>query len=304
MRMEWMQRDWRKRHRRDAGTRASAQGTPIPEIRRGSARLSCFVICVLCLVGTVGAGQEAEPSGTLGDAAEIRRDLDEILQQPEFRRVRVKEDGAAGDSPEWVKWLNEKISKFIDWLWEKLRRGGEKMAGWGAFYQMLAYTALATVCALIIWLVVKAFVRWQERQYLDPQRRARFEEGETEIPPGDLPADEYVRRAMELVGQGLFREAVGQLLLGGMSHAERSGWIRFRRGLTHRDYLRALRGRAVPHQSFRAMVGIYEPICFGRRPAAEPQYQAAREHYRVGFEVGVNSVGAGGQGMAGAGDGA
>lgn len=300
----WMQGDSRRRLRRDAGTRISAQGTPIPEIGRGLVQIWSFVFCVLFLAGTVGAGQEAESSGTLGDTAEIRRELDEILQQPEFRRVRVKENGAEGDAPGWVKWLNEKTNKFIDWLWEKLRRGGETVAGWGALFQMLAYTALAAVCALIIWLVVKAFVRWQERQYLDPQRRARFEEGETEIPPGDLPADEYVRRAMELAGQGLFREAVGQLLLGGMSHAERSGWIRFRRGLTHRDYLRALRGRAVPHQSFRAMVGIYEPICFGRRPAAEPQYQAAREHYRVGFEVGVKSVGAGGQGMAGAGDGA
>ncbi|HLJ12281.1 MAG TPA: DUF4129 domain-containing protein, partial [Planctomycetaceae bacterium] len=117
-------------------------------------------------------------------------------------------------------------------------------------------------------------------------------EGESDIPPGDLPADEYLRRAIELAGKGMFREAIGQLILGAMSRTERSGLVRFRRGLTHRDYLRALRQRPQQHQAFRSIVGIYEPICFGRRPADVDHYQASLEGYEIGFKEALFADGA------------
>ena len=81
----------------------------------------------------------------------------------------------------------------------------------------------------------------------------------------------------------MFREAIGQLILGAMSTTERSGLIRFRRGLTHRDYLRALRGRTRPHDGLRTIVGVYEPICFGRRPAQIDHYRTSLDGYETGF---------------------
>jgi len=70
-----------------------------------------------------------------------------------------------------------------------------------------------------------------------------------------------------------------------MSATERSGLIRFRRGLTHRDYLRALRGRNRPHQALRTIVGVYEPICFGRRPAQIDHFQTSLDGYETGFRA-------------------
>jgi hypothetical protein len=68
-----------------------------------------------------------------------------------------------------------------------------------------------------------------------------------------------------------------------MSSTERSGLIRFRRGLTHRDYLRALRGRTEPHQALRTIVSVYEPIGFGRRPAHYDHYRTSLDGYQSGF---------------------
>ena len=65
--------------------------------------------------------------------------------------------------------------------------------------------------------------------------------------PGELPADVYIARAKELAGEGRFREAIAQLLLGGMSNLERAGIVKYRKGLTHRDYVRASRSAKNQH---------------------------------------------------------
>ena len=81
-----------------------------------------------------------------------------------------------------------------------------------------------------------------------------------------------------------FREAMGQLVLGAMSYTERQGLIRFRRGLTYRDYLRALAGRASPREAFQSLVQAYEPVCFGRREATAEHYESVLAAYRTGIQ--------------------
>jgi hypothetical protein len=228
---------------------------------------------------------DAPADDTFGDPEQIRRDIDEILAQPEFRRLRVEapQPPSRTETPEWLK-------KFFDWLGNLLSKTGGAVSGLGVILQSLAYAVLAVIVALIIWLVVRAVNRYRARHNTGLRGRS-YEEGEADLPPGDLPADEYLRRAMELAERGMFREAIAQLILGAMSFTERNGLIRFRRGLTHRDYLRALRGRAEPHQALRTIVGVYEPICFGRRPAHLDHYRTSLDGYQTGFRrpLGANS---------------
>jgi hypothetical protein len=208
---------------------------------------------------------------------DIEREFNEIFSQSEFRGLREKKSQPASETPGWLK-------KFLDWLDGLFRGTGNAISGLGTLVQILAYGVLAAICCLIIWLVVRAVNNYRERQTVGGRRRGSVEEGEGEIPPGDLPADEYLRRASELAEQGQFREAIGQLILGAMSRTERSGLIRFRRGLTNRDYLRALRGRALQHHAFRTIVGVYEPICFGRRNAQVEHYRTSLDGYQTGFQ--------------------
>lgn len=221
------------------------------------------------------------PESTFGDSQTIRNEIDSILAQPEFRRLRLKQPNADIPEAEWS--FLKKIEEFFEWLSDLF--GFQKaLGGIAGVFQYLAWLVVGLICGLIVYLVATSLLRYQRRFEQKHDSATAFAEGEADLPPGDLPADEYVRRAMELAARGLHREAIGQLLLGAMSYAERAGLIRFRRGLTHRDYLRALRSRRNPHQAFRTLVATYEPICFGRRPVRSEQYETSLNCYRSAFE--------------------
>jgi hypothetical protein len=180
--------------------------------------------------------------------------------------------------PEWLR-------SWIEWLFGKsVSKGSGGLTMLGGLLQIAAYAVLAIVCGLIVYLIVSAIREYQRREQ---QKHAseKFEEGEGElsVAPSELPADAYLARAQELAAQGLHREAIGQLLLGAMSHTERVGRIRYRRGLTYRDYLRAWQ-RGSPQQSaWRSLIGVYEPIGFGRRPATSEHYETSLSQYEAGF---------------------
>jgi hypothetical protein len=237
------------------------------------------LVCLATLLVFSSIARAEPPASTFGDDEQVSRDIREILESPDFRRLRVEaptEKQPDWEPPEWLK-------NFFEWLGNLFRRMGGVLSGLGIVLQSLAYAVLAAICALIIWLVVKAVNRYRARQTTGQRARRGYEEGEAEIPPGDLPVDEYLRRAAELAERGQFREAIAQLILGAMSFTERSGLIRFRRGLTYRDYLRALRGRSEQHQALRTIVGVYEPIGFGRRPAHYDHYRTSLDDYETGF---------------------
>jgi hypothetical protein len=222
------------------------------------------------------APAENVPTASDQVGSDIEKEFDDIFSQSEFRALREKKPQPETEAPEWLK-------KFWEWVKSLFQGSGSNFSGLGVIVQILAYVVLAAICCLIIWLVVRAVNKYRERQTIGGRLRGSAEEGEGEIPPGDLPADEYLRRAAELAEKGLFREAIGQLILGAMSRTERGGLIRFRRGLTNRDYLRALRGRGMQHQAFRTIVGVYEPICFGRRPAQIDHFRTSLDEYQTGF---------------------
>lgn len=261
-------------------------------VRQRAAALCVGLLSFVVLWGPIrGLGAEnpspaEKPTGAFStegssDAEDVRRELDEILSQPAFRRIRhnqMESDRPSGISS--FDWL----AKPFRWLWDWLTAGAKALSGLGGIWLVLAYTALAVICALIVWLIVRAVNSFRRSQAVLVTRTLRPDEGELDLPPGDIAADEYRRRASEFAASGRYREAIGQLILGAMSWIERHGLIRFRRGLTHRDYLRSLRSREPLLTSFRTLVGVYEPICFGRRPALSEQYQAAESAYSRAFE--------------------
>jgi hypothetical protein len=102
-------------------------------------------------------------------------------------------------------------------------------------------------------------------------------------PPGELPADEYVRRAMQYAAAGDHKAAIRELLLGTMSWIERAGLIRFRRGLSNRDYLRAVWRRPASRDSMSGIVDAFDRTYFGRRTATAEVFENCLELYRRGF---------------------
>jgi hypothetical protein len=69
-----------------------------------------------------------------------------------------------------------------------------------------------------------------------------------------------------------------------MSWTERAGLIRYRQGLTNRDYLRAVRRRPPSREALAAIVGSFEQLYFGRRRATADGFSACLARYREGFQ--------------------
>lgn len=252
-------------------------------------RRSAWAAVLLAVFTVPLAAQEEAPaspvpasvaSGSTDEATQIRTELDNILADPEFRRVHLKaEKKEPAELPEWLK-------KLIEWFADLFRPIAEFLSGLGIGIQALAWTVLMLIVALIVYLVVRMLSNYQKSDAVRKSPGRVFDQGELPAAPGELAADVYLQRALALAGEGRYREAIGLLLLGLMSHAERAGLIRHRRGLTHRDYLRAARGQASLHQSFRQVVGVYEPICFGRREARPEHFESSLIDYHSGLKNG------------------
>lgn len=165
------------------------------------------------------------------------------------------------------------------------REVGELARIVGAVFHGMAWTILAVICGLILWLIVKAVYEFERPSGFLPMRGTAGP-GLDLAPaqaPGDLPADVYLAHARRFAENGQYKEAVVQLLLGAMSRVERAGWVRFRRGMTVRDYLRSIHRHHSAHDGFRAIVRAFEPLSFGRREPTEDHFDKSLKGYESGF---------------------
>jgi hypothetical protein len=211
-----------------------------------------------------------------------------VLEAPEYERLHnlletslIPEKDASDDKND----SDEKSSDnpFRSWHFDV----GPLGSALGQIFVALAWICVAVVVALMAYLVVRAVIGARSTLGVEQQSAPAGLQGEVdpERAPGELPADVYAQNARKLAAEGRFREAVAQLLLGAMSHIERAGWIRFRRGLTYRDYLRAARTHEQAHAALREIVGTYEPLGFGRRTATGEHFTHSLQSYEAGFRA-------------------
>jgi hypothetical protein len=102
-------------------------------------------------------------------------------------------------------------------------------------------------------------------------------------PPGELPAATYEGRARRYAADGNYRMAIRELLLGSMSWTERAGLIRYRKGLTNRDYIRCVWRRQMQRDAMLATATHFELICFGRRTPTEEMFLTCLAGFQGAF---------------------
>jgi hypothetical protein len=256
-----------------------------PDFRPGSGRCSA---CRRFLHGFNGWGRRlllggigfwASLSAVLAqedgaDPEEIRRQLDQVLQQPEFDRLRLELEPLNRPTVTW-------FDRFIEWLqslspdWNL----GPVGSGMVEFLKWLPVIVGAILVSLIVWLIIKAVNNWRARRIEQLNKLPSLNVPIGSTPPGEIPADEYLRRARLAAANGVWSEAMAQLLLGTLSATERHGLIRFRKGLTYRDYRRVLRRVPQGWEPFQHLVGLYLPVGFGRRPATAAMFEEALRDY-------------------------
>lgn len=215
------------------------------------------------------------------DSVIIEQDTKEILKRPEFRHL-TRNRQVTSDSPlDFEDLLDEEP--------ETINPPNIPLAQFaGSVIMALSYIGIVAVCCLIIFLLYRSLAGFQLSSKTKDLTNPGQQQGEITleeiISPAENESSIYVQRAKELAQTGDYHNAIIQLLYGSMSFIERSGWIRFRKGLTYRDYLRATRPHGLPCDSFRQMIRTYEPLGFGRREATREHFESTLGHYEAAFQ--------------------
>ncbi|MBL8816410.1 MAG: DUF4129 domain-containing protein [Planctomyces sp.] len=149
---------------------------------------------------------------------------------------------------------------------------------------IVAILALVVVIVLVVAMILKSAERRKQR---NRETTILFDGEEAPIaltvPPGEQEVLSYELRAMQLARDGNFRAAIRELLLGSMSWVERAGMIRYRKGLTNRDYVRAVWRKKKQRDAYAVTALEFERIYFGRRTATEQMFQNCLNHFQGAF---------------------
>ncbi len=252
---------------------------------RPAALLSAFI-----LVASVSPSQEVPqeteyeeddaPAYEYQEEPVVRSALEEVLSRPEFQRLREKqeedEEEEVSEEPAWLKRFFEWLE---DWLGPAEREESASLPSFSGL-DFIVYAIAGVILAAAIVLIVKSIASSSSVKSVD--------DGTTEAqisgpgtPPGERSPDEYLQRAMRYAEQRQFKSAIRELLLGAMSFLERRGTIRYRKGLTNRDYLRAAKGEG--RESLRTVVRHFELVFFGRREASAEGFDECRKQFEKSF---------------------
>ena len=261
----------------------------------------CHSLCLaaLLLITAFTSSTFAAQSGPL-DGSQIDRVGEQVMNGNEFRSVRRTvlerlpendiDKGFLGGALEWVGEkigdLFRAIGNFFRWLFSGF--GGSPRTtppapdlnpgsfNWDFGLGSLANAFVIVVIAIIVLLLV--VIAAMIVKSIDAKKRNR--DGllsdsddilsDVTTPPGELAASTYESRAMQFAATGNYRAAIRELLLGSMSWIERAGLIRYRKGLTNRDYLRSVWRREDKREGYLTTASQFEYVYFGRRtPTAE-----------------------------------
>lgn len=247
-----------------------------------------LILFFVCLSGNMTPSFSQAPEETSFDLSSpdqvmLKQDMQEILSRTEFRHL-TRERDITKDAPfEFDELFNQEKET-------ELRKPSNSAFGAmiGNVMQFLAYVSVVVTCGLILYLLVRSLMGLElkknsTRTVTNPDLQGSLTLEEI-ISPAERESSIYLQRAEALAQEGDYHNAIVQLLYGSMSYIERSGWIRFRKGLTYRDYIRAARPHGLPCDSLRQMIRTYEPLGFGRREATREHFESTLKNYESAFQ--------------------
>ena len=220
----------------------------------------------------------SDPSGLQDD--KVQTTAQRVLSDPEFRHLTHKTEKINdADLPEWFQ-------KFLKWLvsWFESEPSRSSDSAFAGLASLLSYLAVAAVVAIVVFLIVSLLKKVGPLGIDRPAELfSETEEINPLTPPGEFPTAFYEQRAMQFATDGNFRAAIRELVLGGMSWAERTGRIRYRRGLTNRDYVRAIWSDHARRLSLMVIVEAFDRVFFGRRLAEQKRFELCLAEFQQSF---------------------
>lgn len=215
---------------------------------------------------------------------DVQQTAREVMNDPEFRHlVRESLEETMPERSELPQWLKDLLESIAKWFMRE-ESSGSDASGLAPIATLMFYGAIGIAVAVLIFLLVSLLKRIEAPGVKRPFKLVTDEEAiAPTTPPGEYSPSFYEDRAIQLAATGDFRAAIRELVLGGMSWTERAGLIRHRRGLTNRDYVRAVWRDAARREALLLIVENFDLVFFGRRPAEESQYERCLAAFQESF---------------------
>ena len=268
---------------------------------------------ILCLGFTSSVRAAVAQSESI-DSSRIDQVGKQVMDSNEFRSVRrtVLEKLPATDVDKGflggvLEWVGEKIGdvfgaifNFFRWLFSGFGGSGTPRApaqpspasgswdwnfglsGLGNAFVMLVILVIVLMLIVIAAMIVKS---------IDAKKRNRnglLSDSEDMLsdvtaPPGELAVSTYESRAIQFASAGNYRAGIRELLLGSMSWIERAGLIRYRKGLTNRDYVRSVWRRTDKREGYLTTAFQFELVYFGRRSPTADMFELCLTSFQGAF---------------------
>jgi hypothetical protein len=239
---------------------------------------------------------EARPQTAAVSPAELDKSIDQVLQRDEFawRMPRDKAQDNASGRTSWfaravgavVDMLRDAfnyclkslgtaarwIGKWIGKLWPDSSSADSNSGGFGARWQsalqFLLLILIIGIAALLAVLLIRLRRRRRRTEVVTAEAVAATPDlSDENVAADQLPEDEWLKLAREMMAQGNFRLALRAFYLAGLAHLAAREMIAIALFKSNREYETELirRARALPEvqTAFSQNVAIFDRVWYG-----------------------------------------
>jgi hypothetical protein len=251
-----------------------------------------ILACAALFLGLGGPALAAENENTTPE--ELQTQIDKVLKRPEFAWRMPREpdienkgpiaqffDGAAKTVKDWFRplwrWFDDMIRRFQKWMMEReLGRTHQSSSGggsWAPIAELLLYVLGGIILigvGILVWRQIKS--RTRRSPLVNTTAVESMPDLTSEdIVASQLPEDEWLRLARELIARGEFRLGLRALYLAGLAHLGEKRLVTLARHKSNREYQRELGrrsgSRADLMSAFTGNVATFESVWYGSHPA-------------------------------------
>jgi hypothetical protein len=278
--------------------------------------LAALVFFFLAIPVVAAPAMEAPPPAAAVSPAELNHSIDEVLQRPEFAWRMPREEAKDSDSGEktWfaraigamvdmlkdaMQYCLTSIGKSLKWLWEQLLKLVPNsspdvsspfgwMSAWASFLRIVLLILILVVAGILAVLI---FRLWQRRRQPHAVAAtaiaARPDLNDENIAANQLPEEDWLKMAREMIAAGNLRLALRAFYLAGLANLAAREMIAIAIFKSNREYENELRrrARALPavQNAFSQNVAAFDRAWYGLHEVTQEalqQFQSNLEQIR------------------------
>lgn len=264
---------------------------------RRSGMISLAVFCGVMVFsnGPLRAEEADHPAQTAFSSQEAKVDeaIDHVLKGPEFQWRMEKKEKASVEKSGWfyrflhsvggmikktLSWLGKMIGKIVDWFFKDETSTNAEPWSWNAPAQLMRLLVVV-LCLLLVIGIGWAAIRFQKRKNCVNILKTEALEArpidvmDEKVSADQMPENDWLRLAKELVVQGEYRKALRAFLLADLAHLGERQFVSLARFKSNHEYERELerrtRGTPLIAAAFSEIVAIYDRAWYGNHEVSQ-----------------------------------